>query len=157
MKIVFVYENIFIWFGLVGLKICFVESWICCDSAFKIPGFSLFQKDYHSLQKREILGFNLYGHYMTLMCRMISCERWFASCTCKTKIGFQGMALFLVQSAIETKKPILNFQGQVWLYFIRRTTPPPRVFRFFWIPQKFLLKSILPRKYFPNFSTEKNS
>ena len=28
----------------------------------------------------------------------------FASCTCKTKIGFEGMALFLVRSAIESEK-----------------------------------------------------
>ena len=60
-------------------------------------------------------------------------------------------------------KIILSAQGgysvtakHVCLYFIRRTTQP-RHYRFFLIPPKnSLLKSSYPKKYLPNFRTQKN-
>ena len=49
-----------------------------------------------------------------------------------------------------------NFQGQVWLYCIWRTTRP-RIFRLFWIPKKIPTSINPPQKILTKFSYPKKS
>ena len=66
------------------------------------------------------------------------------------------------KSSMPNFRTLKKVAKQIWLYFICRTTwprdtrVPPQIFRLFWIPpQNPYLNEATPKKYFPNFPTQK--